>query len=439
MKNSFSASCFLALALCLASCKKENSNIGLDLIDDQLGVEYTEAAYLQAHTIREDSLVTSNRSATSLGYYDDPVFGKTTASVYSQFLLSTTGPNFGTATCDSVILSMTFKGFYGTLSPQVFTVYTLNGMMYKDSTYDCEDSIDVSTSLAGVQTIYPRPFDSLFAGNDTFPPQLRIKLNNSFGNFLLAASAGDLASNTAWVNYFKGLYITAGPVNTNARKAGGILSFKWADANTKITLYYHDAYGTHGNQGRASYSFIVDGNTASFNHYRHDYSGRPAITAQLNGNDTANYDHVYVQGLMGLKTKFYLPNIQFLKSQGDIAVNKAELILQTDASTMDNDFATPSKLVLVALDSAGKQILLSDYYEDQGGTYFGGTWDATKKQYRFNIARHIQDLLNGEKQDYGLILLASGSAVNPHRVVLGGGTTSSPHKMRLKITYTKLN
>lgn len=440
MKISFSALCFLALSLCFFSCRKNNSDIGLDLIDDQLGVEYTEAAYLQAHTIEEDSLVTSNRSQTQLGYYDDPVFGKTIASIYSQFLLSTTSPNFGAATCDSVILTMTFKGFYGTLAPQRFMVYTLNDLLYKDSLYYDHDTASVNTSnLIADRVIYPQPFDSIFVNGDTLPPRLRIPLSTAFGDYLLSASAGDLSSNSSWLNYFKGLYITARPALTNARKAAGILSFNWGDANTKITIYYHDAYGTHGNQGKASYSLIIDQNTASFNHYRHDYSQKPGIASQLASSDTINSSLVYIQGLSGVKTKFYLPNIQFLKDSGDVAINKAELVLRVDPSTLDNDFATPARLVLVALDSLDKQILLSDYFEDQGGVYFGGTWDAVKKEYRFNMARHIQDLLNGEKTDYGLVLLPSGAGVNAHRVVLGGGTTTSPYKMRLRITYTKLN
>ncbi len=437
MKISFSALCFLLLTL--ASCKKDNSNIGLDLIDDQLGVEYTEAVYLQTHTIDEDSLVTSNRSATQLGYYDDPVFGPTSASIFSQFLLSTTNPVFGNATCDSVVLSMTFKGQYGTLNPQRFQVYTLDSLMHKDTLYYDHDSIPVNAGPIADVVITPNPFDSVYLNNDSIAPQLRIRLSNAFGNYLLGASAGDLSSNTNWVNYFKGLYITAKPHFTNGRKAGAILSFDWGNANTKITVYYRDAFGTHGNQGIGNYSFIIDQYTPSFNLYRHGYGARPAINNQLLGNDTANYDYVYIQGLSGVKTKFYMPNIDFLKANGDVAINKAELILRVDPNTMDNDYQPPARLALVAFDSLDKQILISDYYEDQGGVYFGGIWDATKKQYYFNIARHLQDLLNGEKKDYGLVLVAAGGGVNAHRVVLGGGKATSPYKMRLKVAYTKLN
>ncbi len=441
MRRSFPASFFYTLLILLIfpSCRKDNSNIGIDLIDDQLGVVFNDTLYLQTHTIREDSLPTSNRSVTSLGTYDDPVFGKTTASVYSQFLLSTSNPPFAGSTCDSVVLTVAFnnKTFYGTLDPQRFMVYQLTESFYKDSTYYSNDTLLMNSVPIGDVVVTPNPFDSVVILGDSLTPQMRIRLSQSFGDYVLNASSSDLSSNTSFANYFKGIYITALPHTTTGRKAGGIMYLSWSDPSTRITIYYHNQFGSHHDMDQQQYPLVIDQNTASFNHFEHDYSGRPAIDQQLLESDTVGKDLVYVQGLSGLKTKFRVYDLMDLEDSGDIAINKAELVLREDISTHDNDYQTPPKLALVALDSAGKQQLLTDYLE--GETYFGGIYDAVKKEYRFNIARHLQELLNGEKTDYGLVLVVSGGAVSANRVVLGGGKPTSPYKMRLRLAYTKLN
>jgi hypothetical protein len=440
MNISFSANFFLAAVLAsalLTSCKKDNS-VGLDFIDDQLGVLYDDSKTITTHTVPDDSLSTSLRSSTLLGTLDDPYFGKTTASVYSQFLLSSVSPIFPSGSvCDSVVISLVYKGFYGTLEPQRFMVHQLTSDLYKDTVYYSIDSALYNPAPLGDQVITPNPFDSLFISGDSVAPQLRIRLSNSFGNSILNASANDLATNDNFKQFFKGLHITSVSTGRNGRSSGNILYFNWAHPQTKITLYYRNSFGTHGNQGASSYSLIINSGAVSFNNFSHDYSSNPEIVSQLSTNDTIQSLRTYIQSLSGLKTKIYFPNLQSLTANGPIAVNKAELIIKADPSTIDNDLQPPTRLALVYLDSLGNQLLLTDFVE--GDAYFGGTWDAVKKEYRFNLARHVQRLLTGDIKDYGLVLLATGSAVNGNRVVIGGGSSMSQNKMKLKITYTKLN
>jgi hypothetical protein len=74
---------------------------------------------------------------------------------------------------------------------------------------------------------------------------------------------------------------------------------------------------------------------------------------------------------------------------------------------------------------------------NEGDSYLGGSYNSTTQEYRFNIARYIQQVLTGEKNNNGLYLLAGNGSINANRVVLGGaGSSTLP--MKLNITYTKL-
>lgn len=79
---------------------------------------------------------------------------------------------------------------------------------------------------------------------------------------------------------------------------------------------------------------------------------------------------------------------------------------------------------------------MADYFE--GATYFGGTYNSTTRTYKFNIARHLQKILNGSVEDHGLFLLASGAVVQANRVVIGSGKNMG-YPMRLHLFYTRLH
>ena len=87
------------------------------------------------------------------------------------------------------------------------------------------------------------------------------------------------------------------------------------------------------------------------------------------------------------------------------------------------------------LDENGDLYFLTDY--TIGATYFGGFYNESKKEYRFNISKHIQEILNGEIIDYGLILIPDKRQMTANRVVLNG-PESSNNKLRLELIYTKL-
>jgi hypothetical protein len=99
-------------------------------------------------------------------------------------------------------------------------------------------------------------------------------------------------------------------------------------------------------------------------------------------------------------------------------------------------YAPPTQLVLLE-EKDGLIRFLQDQYE--GMSYYGGAYNSSNKEYRFNIARHLQQVVNGIKENLGLYLVVwtSDRPNKANRVVLNGAKRHSGN-MRLQITYTKL-
>ena len=101
---------------------------------------------------------------------------------------------------------------------------------------------------------------------------------------------------------------------------------------------------------------------------------------------------------------------------------------------MSTVFSAHPKLVATIADSTLGPVIMPDYFE--GATYFGGDYDATNKVYKFNIARYVQQVLNGTRKNQGLYIITNARPTTANRVQLIGGNQTLPNHMRLKITYT---
>ena len=206
---------------------------------------------------------------------------------------------------------------------------------------------------------------------------------------------------------------------------------------SKITLYYHNSNAT--NNDTLSYDFSL-GSVARFNHFEHNYTTvNTFLNNQINLPTPAQNATVFVQSMAGVRTKIEFPYLMNWVNDGLIGVNKAELLINVDTSdaTYNKDtFAVPAALILFGINDDGTTFAIPDAFE--GATYFGGTYNSTTVQYHFNIARYIQQVLDGKRNNNGLYLLASNGAVNANRVVLGGAT-STTRPMKLNLTYTKIH
>ncbi|TND10344.1 MAG: hypothetical protein FD123_592 [Bacteroidetes bacterium] len=433
---------FLAAAFALAasSCNKE-SDLGLDVQpeNDLLLVGVQDTTTLRTYTVREDSARSDEAPVCLLGAINDPVFGKSTAGIFSQFMIPNNLLNidFGTESdlvLDSTVLSLSYKiDFYGdTTTQQTVRVYQMTESIYKDSNYYSNQVKQHYTPAPlAVKTFSPRPHTRLNVDGSERPAHLRIPLDPSFGQIIFNQSGtSNLQNNTNWLNFCKGFYIAPDP---NPSGEGSIMHFSMTDSLTKITLYYRNVVTLD----TLKFSFTVpSGAAAYYNYFTHDYS---TATFNLATQDTVNGESVaYIQGMCGLKTAIKMPYLSKWKDLGPIAVNKAELVIQADPGYINDLHAANVKLYLTALDSSGNSLLLIDMLTSLGS--FGGSFNSTNSEYRINLPRHMQRMIEESEPNFGFFLKEIDPVQSPRRTVIGGGSSPSPAlKMYLRIIYTKIN
>lgn len=421
--------------LLLASCKKESA-IGLDVQPEEgkVNVVYSDTMALDLCTIIEDSLRSDELPISLLGCYNDPLFGISEAYINTQFSLpnNINNVNFGTLSelvADSLVLSFVYDpNYYGTLEAQTFNVYELQEQLYSDSNYYSNKTAATSSNSIGSITVTPSPNDSVAVGTSKQKAQLRIRLDDALALKLLNESgSANLSSSSAFQAFFKGVQVRSQSTSPTSG-TGAILYFNLNDGLSGMTLYYHNAV-TSANQ---TFQFITASGSARYTQFKHNYGGS-AAGAAIN-DSIAGKNLIYIQSMAGTKIKLNIPGLSDLNKQGSISINKAELIIKADAGSAGN-YAIPNKLLLVGADSTGKPFILKDQLE--GESYFGGTYNSTTKEYRFNIARHIQQILNGNYSHSSFQILSSGGSVAAYRLV-AGGSKHPTLPMKLKLTYTKL-
>jgi len=441
----------LGVSISFTSCN-ESSVVGLDVqpSNDLLNVGFVDTTSINTRTVKGDSLITDETLISSgnvlVGKYIDPVFGTSTASIYTQLRLPTNiaATSFGIApVCDSIIISLIYEGTaYGKKDKklQKLNVYQLSESMSTASTYYSNSTLSkFSTDLTAADGYVFQPrtgsstSDSVTVLGVKLKPQLRVPLDNAFGQLLLNnQGTGNIATNTDFQNFFKGVYITTENTSTLPGE-GNILHFKFGES--KVTLYYHNS-----TTDSLKYDFSL-GSVARFNHFEHDYTGASSdLTTQFSTPTQTQNNTVYVQSMAGAKTKIEFPDLMDLIKNGMIGVNKAELVISVDTTVSTyviDTFAAPAALILFGINDDGTTYAIPDAFE--GATYFGGTLNAGTVQYRFNIARYIQQVLDGDRNNNGLYILASNGAVYGNRAVISGGPSTSARPMKLNITYTKLH
>lgn len=442
----------LGLSICFTSCD-ESSVVGLDVQpeNDLLNVIYEDSTTIYTRTVDADSLITDESLISSgvglIGKYIDPVFGPATASMYTQVRLPTgiSSTTFGTSpTCDSIILSLVYEGtVYGKKERKnlKLSVHQVTQSMSTANTYYSNSTLTYSSvdlTEADGHLFKANTYDSVATvGGLLLKPQVRARLDNSFGQLLLNnATMGNLIDNVSFQSLLNGIYITTENTTGLLSEEGNIVHFKMGES--KITLYYKNA-----TTDSLSYDFSL-GSVARFNHFEHDYSTGGIDTSldnQINNpTPPAQNATVFVQGIAGVKTKIEFPYLMHWVDNGLIGVNKAELLISVDTNLLDlyrlDTFAAPSALILFGINDDGTTYAIPDAFE--GATYFGGSYNSGTLQYKFNIARYIQQILDGDRNNNGLYILASNGAVFANRVVIGGAS-SSTRPMKLNLTYTKIH
>ncbi len=421
------------------SCKKEDNFIGSELQNEDINVSQLTNFTINTYTKEADSLKADELSVSTLGSMKDAELGKTESSFFTQLRLPvenvdfTSGGSLSDIVLDSIVLTLEYFDHYGNLDAQTFEVYEVSDNIDIDSTYyNGTTFTNAGTNLveSGKGTLTPNPTSKVFNGTDTVSAQLRLKLDNSFGQLILNESGNaTLSNNTSFAKFLKGIEVKVNNPG-QANGSGAILLFNLISANSNVTLYYRNTVTSD----TLSFNLLMNTNCARVNLNTHDYTGTMVAPQLL--DSTLGITEVYVQGLKGLKTQIELTDIMNLKDS-NIIINKA--VLTMPVNTAGSSTFEPIEQMLIVRNEDGEKYLLPDQTQFSGLAGLqnvGGAYSEDDEQYEFIITRYVNAVLTGLIPNNTLTLETISAMVTPNRSVLYG-SGSLVAQPQLTITYTK--
>jgi len=481
------ASLILSFCLFLTACE-DPQEIGSQVFAQDIGVLYTDTLTVNLSTVVLDSIVTSNRANLLLGRYIDPILGAVEASNYfhisnSDTLYSavdTAGRKAVTwirypSKVDSIRFILPYSLYQGdTLQRQTFKVSQLTDDAKLDATLTYySNSIAPtlkSTVLGQVQNIKVTPIKNqyIISGIQRFDT-LKIPITDpTFIDFIksqrdLFNSKNDVLIGTGFREKITGLSITSESV-----KNAAILGISADRAVMKVYYNYKYAYTLLNNAGTAdSIRVTVDTvkannlyiglytratglpNNARFNKITATRSG--AFNKLVNPTDSlqasqAN-NQVVLQSSTRVAMKVQFPNLLSLKARKNIAINKAELVLEPTLSS----YSLPTDLILLESNGSNRPVR-GIGTTDLGSLLFvlgeasTAAYVAKSNTYTFNVTSSLQNILSGRNKTNGWLLSADTFAATTagRGPVSGRNIVSSDvnraifdnKKIRLKLYYT---
>jgi hypothetical protein len=440
---------FVGMVMIFWACTNDINDLGKNLLlpGDLVHVRNYSEKNIKAYTVSDGNQRTDEPAFNLLGTYNDPIFGKTTADFACQFRL-TGYPDFSNSPqIDSLVLHMYYKEVYGstetstTVTSQRVKVYELASDLFIDQKYD--QGVDLKglskgDILADYSFVPKFKLDSLSSTygstkkdpKDTVLQEMNIKLDQKLIQKLMAADSLTWSDNDKFLKYFKGLYVEAGDINIGGAimKIATISQPSSISQGTYLVLHYHNNLNDS-----LYYSYAINENSARVSRFAHDYS-KTAFAAHLDKTDVQD-SLIYLQTTGGLRSKILIPNLGTWSDSTNFVINRAELIFQADSTITDLTKRLPAEqLVLTAIDKDGKEYFPSDL--SFSSLYYGGTYNSKDKTYRFNIAKHMQEVIEKKKENYGFYLSTAFRSATFRRVVLKGATSKTG--IKLEIAYSKI-
>lgn len=478
------------------SCRKINeaTTIGGELIPEVDNVK-TFDTLLDVQVFNDTfSLLTDSTRYTS-GYEhflgnigNDPFFGRTDATLSLELKPAAFPFSFANKPdslhLDSVVLVLDYTDTYGdTTIPQTINVYEVDQSSdfrapdAFDSAYLIRENKIVKAGLLGSKAVLPQTLkDSVKAYLDTTTRQLRIRLSDAFGQRLLAydsvsgGAKGAYASDSAFRSFFKGFTLES------VSGGNAIMGFNLGGANTKLALYYKDDNGdapVDKWDTAVTYFSFNDASTssapsASAQYIKRDYAGTPLAAA---AGGTTPDSRVYIQNTPGSFATIKVPGLLTLSNR---VVHRAELIMEQIYDPSDAIFP-PSLLYIDEYDPLIGSYTTLPYsllFDNSGTPNLPGLGVApidalddagnVVKTWRFNMSRYVQNIVNGNENPHELRLFSPvytyemykptvlatptkvainvNAAAGKGRVRLHGSdpTLTNPHRMRLRIVYSRI-
>ncbi|MGB0881533.1 MAG: DUF4270 family protein [Vicingaceae bacterium] len=406
----------------LFSCKKDGK-LSPDFDNGNLSIVFIDTLSLQSTVVKDIPSTTQAISYHLLGVYHDPIFGVKSSSIYTNVgLVGAT--DFGDSlTVDSLVLSLSASQFYGNNnSTYTVNLFELSNPLSGSSIYKSNTYTPIENTLLGSASFSPNDTDEIL--------QVTIKeptLLSKISNQSVYSSTADFN------NVFKGLHIvtsdTAGGSPAINQGEGFLATLYFNSSDSKIKVFYRNGVSSTKTQ-----DLVVNSDVKTYSRFINDYTGTD-IEKHLANDPAKNQNRIYVSDMEGLRTKIEVPYLKNLSNNGNISINKAEIIFTVESGSD----ATPDEILqaitLANIDANGNILDLVDDFS--GAAHFGGVFDLSTKSIRFNITRHLQQIITGVQSDNGMYLTSNPIIVVPNRTVFNS-ENSPTLNAKIELTYSKL-
>ncbi len=442
IRTKFPLLIFILVTVSFFACRKNEDTVGadflaqrnpLDLVD---GIDTTTVV---AFSAKQDSIA-AWRNGTALSYYfigemNDPEIGVTKNSFISQYSIPINQFSFGGHIIDSAVYRLAIipssDYFYGNKNTvQKFTLYELTEDLRADSTYFSSRQFAYNTAkpLGSWEGTTAQLGDSVKVNNGTFPAHIRVRITDAeFLNKLQnAESNGAFINNTSFQTNFKGLVLV--PENIFMSSGEGALIYTEPKSGLSgLAIYYDSSRVT---------TFQIKPENVRANRYEHTNKAGVDLLPVMNGT---HQNITYCQPAGGIKTRITFPTLFDYVKDHQIAITGAQLIVTLKSGSNTAPYTQPANLRLLSADSLGNNNFLLDQLLGNAD-YYGGAYDASTGEYRFNIIRHLQNAINEYKLhnrnvNYGLnLIVPADNPLTGTRAILDNDRATK--KIRLKLTYT---
>lgn len=431
------------ISLFFASCDAPKE-IGADLFSVEVGLNFTDTLRVNSSTVLMDSTQTGASNTLLVGSFFHPVLGTFESTAYTQIanadsLLAKSG-----SIVDSLKMHLVYRNFQGDTNQ----IHTLNVFKLKDSLslskdYFANSSVSHHPVSVGSVSFRPRPIRSRASNGDSLRlDTLQFHLSRALANELIAkfTDKAQSAGGNAFRASFPGLMFKSSTTANSAllgfSPTYSRMSLHWRNPNdpTRYVLNYYFSLS----------SPLIAEVQARFNQFTFSRSGALASLVKSGNSVPASLTGQvsYVQSGSGLVTKLDFPTLLKLKGNRNIAINKAELVLEM-ADNVDVNQSL-SQLTLLQVDANNRplrNLFGLGYVRSEGGSGIQtANYNSNQKTFTFNITTELQSIINGRKNNLGFLvtptLLASQTGFTKMVSESARFAALNARKTRLRIYYS---
>ncbi len=478
----------------LSACE-DPQEIGSEVFVQDIGLLYTDTLTVDASTILLDSIVTSNTANLLVGRYTDPTLGLVEASSYFHIVpadtlysrVDTVGRKAVKwirfpSKVDSIRFIMPYTLYQGdTLQRQTFKITQLADNAVLDVTktyYSNSDVPALKPTILGQlrnKRVTPIKNVNVLSGVGRFDT-LKVPITDpSFIAFIASQRDIKIKDNalvgTGFRNAVRGLALTS-ESNNNAAIIGVLGGGSAGQSYMQIFYNYSYTYTILNKAGTADSATIkVDTTKSNFllvdQFIQTPSGGRGAsLNARFNRITTTRTgaysklidpsdvllssqanNQVALQSSTGLAMKVKFPSLLKLKERQDIAINKAELVLEPNSS----NYSVPTDLILIESTLTNRPLRSTTTGEGSllfvSGEASTAAYISKNNNYTFNVTSSLQNILSGRSKSNGWVLSADTfvtSSTTGRGPISGKSIVSSDvdraifdtKKIKLKVYYT---